>query len=78
MARVPDEEIERLKREVSLERLAEARGIQLTKRGADLVGLCIFHEDKNTPNFVITPDKNVFHCFACGAAGSVIDFVMRS
>ena len=38
MARVPDEEIERLKKEVSLERLAEARGVVLTRHGADLRG----------------------------------------
>ncbi len=36
MARIPDHEIERLKKEISVERLAEARGIQLTRHGADL------------------------------------------
>ena len=45
MARIPDEEIERFKREVSLERLAEARGVKLKRHGADLIGLCPFHED---------------------------------
>jgi len=45
MARIAESEIERLKAEVSLERLAEARGIKLERRGADLVGLCPFHED---------------------------------
>ena len=39
MARIPDEEIERLKQEVSLERLVEARGIELKRHGADLLGL---------------------------------------
>lgn len=39
MARIPEEEIERLKREVSLERLAEARGVKLKRHGADLIGL---------------------------------------
>ena len=38
MARIPDEEIERLKREIPLERLAEARGVVLTRHGADLRG----------------------------------------
>ncbi len=77
MARVPEEEIERLKRDISLERLVAARGIALTKTGANLVGLCPFHDDKNTPNLTITPEKNVFHCFACNASGSVIDWVMK-
>ena len=40
MARIAESEIERLKREVSLERLAEARGIELKRHGADLLGLC--------------------------------------
>ncbi len=38
MARIPDHEIERLKKEISVERLAEGRGIQLTRHGADLLG----------------------------------------
>jgi hypothetical protein len=41
MARIPEAEIERLKAEVSVQRLAEARGIKLERRGADLVGLCL-------------------------------------
>jgi DNA primase catalytic core len=78
MARIPAEEIERLKREVSLERLAEARGIRLERHGADLLGLCPFHED-HEPSLVITPTKNLWHCLgACQAGGSVIDWVMRA
>ncbi|MBK8938277.1 MAG: toprim domain-containing protein [Polyangiaceae bacterium] len=78
MGRVPDEEIERLKRETSLERLCEAGGVVLEKRGADLVGRCPFHEDR-TPSFVVTPSANLWHCLgACQAGGSVIDFVMRA
>jgi DNA primase catalytic core len=78
MARIPAEEIERLKREVSLERLAEARGIRLQRHGADLLGLCPFHDDRE-PSLVITPGKNLWHCLgACQAGGSVIDWVMRA
>ena len=78
MARIPDEEIERLKKEVSLERLAEARGVVLTRHGADLIGLCPFHDDRE-PSLVITPDKNLWHCLgACQAGGSAIDWTMRA
>jgi DNA primase catalytic core len=78
MARIPDEEIERLKREVSLERLAEARGVKLKRHGADLIGLCPFHEDRS-PSLVISPKKNLWNCLgACGKGGSVIDWVMRA
>ena len=53
MARIPEEEIERLKREVSLQRLVEARGIELKRHGADLLGLCPFHEDRD-PSLVVS------------------------
>ena len=78
MARIPELEVERLKREVSVERLAEARGIRLTRHGADLIGKCPFHDDR-TPSLVITPSKNLWHCLgACNAGGSPIDWVMRA
>jgi DNA primase catalytic core len=78
MARIPEHEVERLKREVSVQRLAEARGIKLTRHGADLLGKCPFHNDK-TPSLVITPSKNLWHCLgACNAGGTCIDWVMRA
>jgi DNA primase catalytic core len=78
MARIPEGEIERLKREVSLERLAETRGVELKRHGADLIGLCPFHED-HSPSLVISPQKNLWNCLgACGEGGSVIDWVMRA
>jgi DNA primase len=78
MARIPEHEIERLKAEVSVQRLAEARGIKLERHGADLIGLCPFHDDHN-PSLVITPSKNLWNCLgACGGGGSVIDWVKKS
>ena len=78
MARIPEGEIERLKREVSIERLAEARGVELKRHGADLIRLCPFHED-HSPSLVISPQKNLWNCLgACGKGGSVIDWVMRA
>jgi DNA primase catalytic core len=78
MARIPEEEIERLKREISLERLAVAKGIQLKKHGENLLGLCPFHDDRE-PSLVITPSKNLWHCLgACQTGGTVIDWVMRA
>jgi DNA primase len=75
MARIPDEELERLKREVSVERLVEARGVELKRMGKDLRGRCPFHDDED-PSFSIDPVRNVFHCFGCGVKGSVVDLVM--
>jgi DNA primase catalytic core len=78
MSRIPDDVIERLKREVSLERLVASRGIELKRHGADLLGLCPFHED-HEPSLVISPQKNLWHCLgACQAGGTVIDWVMKT
>ena len=78
MARIPEDEVERLKREVSVQRLAEARGIKLVRHGANLLGKCPFHDDK-TPSLVITPAKNLWNCLgACNTGGSCIDWVMRA
>ena len=77
MARIPESEIERLKQEISLQRLVEARGVALKKHGSDLIGKCPFHED-NEPSLVITPEKNLWHCLgACQTGGTVIDWVMK-
>ncbi len=78
MARIPDAELERLKQDIALERLAEARGIKLKRHGTDLIGLCPFHDDHD-PSLVITPDKNLWHCLgACRTGGTVIDWVMKA
>ncbi|MBK6514319.1 MAG: hypothetical protein IPG04_09415 [Polyangiaceae bacterium] len=78
MGRIPDEDIQRLKRDISLEQLVRSRGIDLRRTGANLLGLCPFHDD-HEPSLVITPDSNLWHCLgACQAGGSVIDFVMKA
>jgi DNA primase len=78
VARVPDDEIERLKAEVPLERLVSDAGVELRRAGADLVGLCPFHDDRE-PSLVVSPQKNLWHCLgACHTGGSVIDWVMRA
>ena len=76
MARIPASELERLKTEASLVRLVEDAGVTLTKTGKDYVGCCPFH-DEATPSLIVTPAKNLFHCFGCNAAGGPIDWVMR-
>jgi hypothetical protein len=50
--------------------------VQLRKMGREYVGLCPFHVEK-TPSFAVSPDKQLFHCFGCGAGGNIFDFVMR-
>jgi DNA primase catalytic core len=78
MARIPEEELRRLKREVDLVRLVRRRGVILKPHGEDLIGLCPFHDDTE-PSLVVSPRKNLWHCLgACGEGGSVVDWVMKS
>ena len=60
--------------EVSIQRLAEARGIKLRRVGRSLMGLCPFHKDIN-PSLSIDPVKNEWHCFGCDRKGDVIEWV---
>jgi DNA primase len=74
--RIPESEIDRIKRETDLLALVRSRGIDLEKHGSkDWKGLCPFHGDKETPNFIVSPDKGLWHCMACGRAGNPIQFV---
>jgi DNA primase catalytic core len=78
MGRIPEFEIERLKKEISVQRLVESRGIKLVRQGANLVGKCPFHDDR-TPSLIVTPKTNLWHCMgACNVGGSVIDWVMKT
>ncbi len=77
MARISEDELAQLKDTISLQRLAEAKGIVLKRHGADLIGLCPFHDD-HEPSLVISPEKNLWHCLgACQTGGTVIDWVMK-
>lgn len=50
--------------------------MQLRKGGANLLGLCPFHNEKS-PSFTVSPTKQFYHCFGCGAHGSAITFLME-
>jgi hypothetical protein len=77
MARIPDEELERIKSQVDLADLCRDYGIELKRMGPDnLMGRCPFHED-HTPSFGVTPSKNLWNCLAGCGGGDVIQLVMR-
>ena len=77
MPRYTDKELDQVKQGVDLVALVRSKGIELKKHGSkDLIGHCPFHED-DTPSFIVTPSKNLYHCMGCGSAGSPIDFVMK-
>ncbi len=50
--------------------------VALKRQGRDYAALCPFHQEK-TPSFTVSPSKQIFHCFGCGAGGDVIAFAMR-
>jgi len=50
--------------------------LQLKKAGSNFIALCPFHNEK-TPSFTVSPSKQFFHCFGCGAHGSAIGFLMQ-
>lgn len=76
MARIPDTEVQRLKDEIAVQRLVEVAGVELKKVGKDLSGKCPFHAD-DTASLVVTPAKNLWHCFGCQCGGGPIDWVMK-
>ena len=76
MARLPDELIDRIKREVALEDLCRDYGIELNGSGKNLLGKCPFHED-DEPSFAVTPSKNLWNCLAGCGGGDNIKLVMN-
>ena len=77
MARIPNDELERLKTDVNLLDLVRRSGYRPQKQGKDYAISCPFHDD-DTPSLIITPKSNLFNCFGCGAAGTVVDWVMKT
>jgi len=76
-ARVPRHLIDQLNREISLERLVGAAGIELERLGSELVGRCPFCEGSD-PTLIVSAGENTWRCGACGEGGSVVGWVMRA
>lgn len=71
--RLSNDEIERARRRFDI----IAAEVPLRRVGREMSGLCPFHSEKS-PSFYVAPDKGFYHCFGCGAHGSVIDYLMRT
>ena len=72
---IPRETIDRI---FSAARIEDVVGdyVSLKKRGANLIGLCPFHDEK-TGSFTVSPSKGIFKCFGCGKAGHSVGFIME-
>ena len=75
MARFGSDKIEEVRARADIVEIVGAQ-VRLKRAGRNLVGLCPFHNEK-TPSFSVNAERGFFHCFGCGAGGTVFDFVMR-
>ncbi|MBD1382118.1 DNA primase [Metabacillus arenae] len=73
--RLPEELIEKVHQSVDIVDIV-SEYVQLKKQGRNYFGLCPFHGE-STPSFSVSPDKQIFHCFGCGAGGNVFSFLMQ-
>lgn len=74
MPRLSESDLTRIKA-ISLLDILAREGVELKAQGKDFVTCCVFHDDA-TASLTISPDKNLYHCFGCGVAGSPVDWVM--
>jgi DNA primase len=73
--RIAEEKINEIRHAIDI---ADVIGdyVQLKKQGRNYFGLCPFHGE-NTPSFSVSSDKQIYHCFGCGAGGNVFSFLME-
>ena len=75
MARYSEELIDEIRRNNDIVDII-SQYVNLKKSGRTFFGLCPFHSEKS-PSFAVSPDKQIFHCFGCGAGGNVFHFVSK-
>lgn len=87
MPKIPDDIIRRIQDIAKIEDVVSDCGVTLRKAGVNLTGLCPFHDDRHTGNFIVRPSTiparrggNTYHCFVCmrkGEGGGPVDFLMK-
>ena len=73
---IPEEFIDDLRHRVNIVDVI-GEYVPLKKQGQNYTGLCPFHSEK-TPSFVVSPQKQIYHCFGCGKGGNVFSFLMEN
>jgi len=74
MKQLTDAFVEEVRKQVDIVDVVSEH-VQLRRAGRSFVGLCPFHNERS-PSFSVSPERQMFHCFGCGAGGTVIRFVM--
>ncbi|MGL4599647.1 MAG: CHC2 zinc finger domain-containing protein, partial [Bacteroidia bacterium] len=71
---IPKETVDRI---IETARVEEVVGefVALKKRGANMIGLCPFHNEKS-PSFNVSPARGIYKCFGCGKGGNPVNFIM--
>ena len=72
---IPRETIDKIYAAAKIEEVVSDY-VTLRKRGANLIGLCPFHNEK-TGSFTVSPSKGIYKCFGCGASGHAVKFIME-
>lgn len=73
---IPDDKIDEVRERSNIVDVV-SQYVSLKKSGRNYIGLCPFHSEK-TPSFTVSEEKEIFHCFGCGAGGNVFGFLMRA
>ena len=73
--RIPEDQIEEIRNAANVVDIISGY-VPLKKRGKNYVGSCPFHQEK-TPSFTVSDEKQIYHCFGCGAGGNVFKFLME-
>ena len=72
---IPEEKITEIKNQADIVDIV-SEAVLLKQSGRNHLGLCPFHSEK-TPSFTVSPDKQIFYCFGCGAGGNIFSFLMK-
>lgn len=72
---IPEEVVEEVRHSFDLVKVISGY-LELKRSGRNYVGLCPFHQEK-TPSFMVSPEKQIFHCFGCGQGGNIFTFIME-
>ena len=75
MARYGDNAIDEVRQRADIVEIIGAH-VRLRRAGRNYVGLCPFHNEK-TPSFSVNAERGFYHCFGCGAGGTVFNFIMK-